>query len=98
MLRACSGAAPAARTARPAWKTTTAALPPGRAATDASQLVLAQRVHDTLGIRHPDALVDRECLAQPGGRFGRVPAQQAAADALQRPGFLRWCAQLPGDR
>jgi len=58
------------------------------------EAVLIQRVLDEPGFWCSDALIDRERLAQVPGGVDTVAGKLTAAEADQRPGFLRRCAQL----
>jgi hypothetical protein len=53
-----------------------------------------QRVLDEPGFWCPDALIDSERLAQVPGGLDTIAGKLTAAEASQRPGFLRRCAQL----
>jgi hypothetical protein len=56
--------------------------------------VLIQRVLDEPGLWCPDALIDGERLAQVPGGLGTIAGKLTAAQAGQRPGLFRRCAQL----
>jgi hypothetical protein len=58
------------------------------------EAVLIPRGLDEPGFCAPNALIDRERLAQVPGGLGSIAGNLTAAEAGQRPGSLRRCAQL----
>jgi hypothetical protein len=58
------------------------------------EAVLIRRVLDEPDFWCSDALIDRERLAQVPGGVDTVAGKLTAAEAGQRPGFLRRCARL----